>query len=127
MPERAARSARKPVVDSPSSASSAGDDEDGSEEEESSEEEGLPLAENMTPSTRRPRKVPRQSADKDVSAVCQALQENRISYEVPRHCRRAAALAAQHMGGQTNTHCPLCSDSTNLTDPHHWRMCTLPQ
>ncbi|KAL4426507.1 hypothetical protein ABPG77_008365 [Micractinium sp. CCAP 211/92] len=81
MPERAARSARKPVVDPPSSSSSSeGDQDDDSEgEEESSEDEGLPLAENMTPSTRRPRKVPRQSADRDVSAVCQALQENRIS------------------------------------------------
>lgn len=75
MPERAARSARKPVLDSPSASSG----EEASDDEEGSGDEGLPLAENMTPSTRRPCKVPRQSAERDVSAVCQALQENHIS------------------------------------------------
>ena len=75
LPDRAARSARKPLVEA---ATSSSDDE----EEEDSEEEGedalSPLAENLSPAVRRPSKARRQSSD-SVSALRQALQENRIS------------------------------------------------
>lgn len=75
MPDRAARSARKPLVEA---ATSSSDDE----EEEDSEEEGedalSPLAENLSPVVRRPSKARRQSSD-SMLALRQALQENRIS------------------------------------------------
>jgi hypothetical protein len=88
LPDRAARSARKPVVDAASSASDDSEDEEGAEEEEQEgsdaeneeqEHDSLsPLAENASPAVRRPSKARRQSAD-SVSALRQALQENRIS------------------------------------------------
>lgn len=71
-PERAARSARKPLAE-PATPSS-------DDEEEESEEEGddlSPLAEN-SPAVVRPTKARRCSSD-SVSALRQALQENRIS------------------------------------------------
>ena len=81
LPDRAARSARKPVVEAPSSS----DEDEESEEEAESEGEGeeeedgvAPLGENASPAVRRPSKARRQSSD-SVSALRQALQENRIS------------------------------------------------
>ena len=84
LPDRAARSARKPVVDAASSASDdseeEGAEEEGSDAENEVEEDDSlsPLVENASPAVRRPSKARRQSAD-SVSALRQALQENRIS------------------------------------------------
>ncbi|PRW59671.1 ARM repeat superfamily isoform 1 [Chlorella sorokiniana] len=85
MPDRAARSARKPLVEAATSSSdeeeedSEGEAAQDSEEEEGEEEDALsPLAENLSPAVRRPSKARRQSSD-SVSALRQALQENRIS------------------------------------------------
>ena len=85
MPDRAARSARKPVVDAATSSSDEEEESEGeeaaqdSEEEEEEADDGLsPLAENVSPAVRRPSKARRQSSD-SVSALRQALQENRIS------------------------------------------------
>lgn len=74
MPDRAARSTRKPVVEADTSSSSEEE-----EESEGEDDDGVsPLAENMSPAVRRPSKARRQSTD-SVSALRQALQENRIS------------------------------------------------
>lgn len=84
MPDRAARSARKPVVDATTSSSDEeAEESDGEEAAQDSEgeegDDGLsPLAENVSPAVRRPSKARRQSSD-SVSALRQALQENRIS------------------------------------------------
>ncbi|PSC71431.1 condensin complex subunit 3 [Micractinium conductrix] len=73
MPERAARSARKPLVEAASSSSEEEEESDGEEEDD-----GLsPLAENQSPAVRRPNKARRLSTD-SVSALRQALQENRL-------------------------------------------------
>ena len=77
MPDRAARSARKPLVEAATSSSSEEEEEEESEGEEG--DDGVsPLAENQSPAVRRPSKARRQSSD-SVSALRQALQENRIS------------------------------------------------
>ena len=84
MPDRAARSARKPLVEAATSSSDEEEEQDSegeqqdSEEEEEGEDALSPLAENLSPAVRRPSKARRQSSD-SVSALRQALQENRIS------------------------------------------------
>lgn len=83
MPDRAARSARKPLVEAATSSSDEEEESEGeaaqdSEEEQEEEDALSPLAENMSPAVRRPAKARRQSSD-SVSALRQALQENRIS------------------------------------------------
>ncbi|KAL4859316.1 Condensin complex subunit 3 [Chlorella vulgaris] len=75
-PGRAARSTRKPIVDADSSSSSSeGEGEEGDSDGE--EGDGLALLEN-SPAVVRNSKARRCSAD-SVSALRQALQENRIS------------------------------------------------
>lgn len=74
-PGRAARSTRKPIVDADSSSSSS--EGEGEEGDSDGEEDGLALLEN-SPAVVRNSKARRCSAD-SVSALRQALQENRIS------------------------------------------------
>ncbi len=84
LPDRAARSARKPLVEAATSSSDEEESEDeaAQDSEEEEEEEGedalSPLAENLSPAVRRPSKARRQSSD-SMLALRQALQENRIS------------------------------------------------
>ena len=83
LPDRAARSARKPLVEAATSSSDEEESEDeaaqDSEEEEEEGEDALsPLAENLSPAVRRPSKARRQSSD-SMLALRHALQENRIS------------------------------------------------
>lgn len=73
LPDRAARSARKPVVDAATSSSESEEEEEVAEGDDALS----PLGENQSPAVRRPSKARRQSSD-SVSALRQALQENKI-------------------------------------------------